>query len=107
MLVREQVIYIKTVPNRVTYKGGIVGCRSRPGANGPSHLFWACIDVQCRNVNTERARSAQGDSAQDKAMEPSPLTQVSQQSFQPKIINLYETLFRVCTFPPPTLRARC
>ncbi|KAL5385989.1 hypothetical protein DPSP01_004425 [Paraphaeosphaeria sporulosa] len=27
-------------------------------------------------------------------MEPSPLTQVSQQSFQPKIIHLYETLFR-------------
>ncbi|KAL1606738.1 hypothetical protein SLS60_004145 [Paraconiothyrium brasiliense] len=27
-------------------------------------------------------------------MDPSPLTQVSQQSFQPKIIHLYETLFR-------------
>ncbi|KAL5449930.1 hypothetical protein PMIN07_001636 [Paraphaeosphaeria minitans] len=27
-------------------------------------------------------------------MEPSPLTQVSQQSFQPKIVHLYETLFR-------------
>ena len=31
------------------------------------------------------------------AMEPSPLTQVSRpQIFQPKIIHLYETLFKVC-----------
>jgi hypothetical protein len=37
-------------------------------------------------------------------MEPSPLTQVSQQSFQPKIIHLYETLFRV-RMPPADARA--